>query len=109
VIGDASGKDVLITDDEILTGKSILQAIRILRKIGTGKIYVSCTHGFFSNNALDKFCEYPIEVLVTTDTLPVLRGQKNCRWWFYRSQICLPKRSWQFTKANRLATFFPLM
>ncbi|HOX86992.1 MAG TPA: ribose-phosphate pyrophosphokinase [bacterium] len=77
VIGDASGKDVLITDDEILTGKSILQAIRILRKIGTGKIYVSCTHGFFSNNALDKFCEYPIEVLVTTDTLPcVARPQK---------------------------------
>ncbi|MBN1541871.1 ribose-phosphate pyrophosphokinase [candidate division KSB1 bacterium] len=76
IIGDARGKDVLIADDEILTGGSTLQAVRILLENGARNIFICCTHGFFSRNALEKFQDYPIKVLVTTDTLPISDNQK---------------------------------
>ncbi len=70
VIGDPQGKNVLLIDDEILSGGSMLKAARTLKEKGAAKIYACCTHGFFSNNALEKLQESCIEEVVTTNTLP---------------------------------------
>ncbi len=71
IIGNAEGKDVLIIDDEILSGGSVLEAVNFLKqKHGAKRIWAGCTHGFFTNNILNKFQESPIEELVTTDTVP---------------------------------------
>jgi len=70
IIGDPQGKDVLIIDDEILSGGSILEATKILKEHGAKKILAGCTHGFFTNNALEKIQNSCIEEVVTTDTIP---------------------------------------
>ena len=70
IIGNAAGKDVLLVDDEILSGNTILEAAHFLKDHGAKRIFVACTHGFFTRNALKSFQNSPIEELVTTNTLP---------------------------------------
>ncbi|MDZ7370114.1 MAG: ribose-phosphate pyrophosphokinase, partial [candidate division KSB1 bacterium] len=76
VIGDPRNKDVLLIDDEILSGGSMLEAAKILKEQGAAKIWACCTHGFFSNDALQKFQDSCIEQVVTTNTLPQLEAEK---------------------------------
>ena len=71
IIGDAKGKNVLLIDDEILSGGSIIEAAKFLKDHGANKIMAGCTHGFFTKNALKRIDESPIEEVVTTNTLPV--------------------------------------
>ena len=73
IIGDAADKDILLVDDEILTGGSILQAAKSLKEQGARNIYACCTHGFFSRDALEKLQQSDIEEIVSTNTLPVER------------------------------------
>jgi len=75
IIGNAKGKDVLLIDDEILSGGSVLEAAKFLKKKhGANRILAGCTHGFFSNNVLKKFENSAIEELVTTDTIPQINS-----------------------------------
>ncbi len=78
IIGDARGKDVLLVDDEILSGGSMLEAAKFLEEHGAKRIFACCTHGFFSKNAMQEFEKSNIEEVVTTNTLPVDR-LKACR------------------------------
>ena len=77
VIGDASGKDALIIDDEILTGRSMLEAAYTLKEHGAQRILAGCTHGFFSQNACERFTRSAVEEVVVTDTVP-LRLEQPC-------------------------------
>jgi ribose-phosphate pyrophosphokinase len=76
IIGNANGKDVLLIDDEILSGGSTLAAAEFLIGHGAKRIWAGCTHGFFSKNALPKFEGSPIEKIVTTNTLPNVSAKK---------------------------------
>lgn len=60
----------LIYDDEIATGGSMLELSRILIEGGIQEIQLVCTHGLFTNNALEKLGALPeITGIVTTDTI----------------------------------------
>ncbi|HPG37846.1 MAG TPA: ribose-phosphate diphosphokinase [bacterium] len=76
IIGNAEGKDVLILDDEILSGGSILQAAEFLHHHGARRLWACCTHGFFTNNVLECIEMSFIEELVTTDSIPQTNGNK---------------------------------
>ena len=71
IIGDPAGMDVLLIDDEILSGGSILAAADILKQKGAAHIFVGCTHGFFSNDALAKIEKSVVEEVVATNTIPI--------------------------------------
>lgn len=71
IIGDPRGKDILLIDDEILSGGSVLAAADILKEKHAARIWVGCTHGFFSNDALEKIQNSCIEEVVTTNTIPM--------------------------------------
>jgi ribose-phosphate pyrophosphokinase len=77
IIGDPQGKDVLLIDDEILSGGSVLAAADMLKENGAARIWVGCTHGFFSNDALAKIQNSCVEEVVTTNTIP-LAAKNNC-------------------------------
>jgi len=65
----ASGRDVLIVDDIISTGGTVAQAVKALRKVGCGRIYVACTHAILAGDALKKLLECGVEEMVATDTV----------------------------------------
>lgn len=72
IIGDVRDKDVIVLDDEIANGSTVLELLDHLASAGARAARVACTHGIFSNGAVDRIAnrEDVIEV-VSTDTVPI--------------------------------------
>ena len=62
------GKHVVILDDVITTGVTIVEAARLLRRERVGAIIAACTHGLFLRDAFERIKAVTNEVY-TTDTL----------------------------------------
>lgn len=75
LIGDVEGKDCIIVDDLVDTGGSLLGCIKILKDHGARDIYCACTHGVFSNNALDRIAQSDIKEFVVTNTIELTEEQ----------------------------------
>jgi ribose-phosphate pyrophosphokinase len=68
--GDVKGRDVIIVDDIISTGGTIVQAIKTLKRAGCSKVYVACTHAILARDALRRILEVGAEAIVGSDTVP---------------------------------------
>ncbi|BAD86424.1 phosphoribosylpyrophosphate synthetase [Thermococcus kodakarensis KOD1] len=66
---DVKGKNVLIVDDIISTGGTMVRAAELLRKLGAKKIYVSATHGVFAEGAIERVSR-AVDELAVTNTIP---------------------------------------
>lgn len=67
---DVRGRDIIIIDDIISTGGTILKASQILKSQGAGKIYVMVSHAILLNNAEEKLISSGIEKIYAANTLP---------------------------------------
>ena len=78
IVGDVEGKKVIVLDEEIATGGTLVELIDRLRERGVNHITVSCTHGLFTGQALPRLGAIAeVKELVTTDTVP-LSSQSQC-------------------------------
>ncbi|MDO8576850.1 MAG: ribose-phosphate pyrophosphokinase [Candidatus Daviesbacteria bacterium] len=71
MIGDVKGKDVLIVDDMIDTAGTICDAARLIKEKGAKSISAAATHGLFSDPALQRINDSPIEKIFITDSVPL--------------------------------------
>jgi len=71
IIGEVEGKNVIIYDDMIDTGGTIVDAAEGLAKKGVKDIYVCAVHGLFSKNAIPRLKDAPIKEIVITNTLKI--------------------------------------
>jgi ribose-phosphate pyrophosphokinase len=71
VIGEVEGRNVVIFDDVISTGKTVARAAVALRENGAKDIYVGATHAVFSPNASEFLASAPLVEVVVTDSLPI--------------------------------------
>jgi ribose-phosphate pyrophosphokinase len=71
LIGDVTGRDVIIVDDEVDTGGSITQAVNLVKEYGARDIYMSFVHPIFSLNAAERMAALPVKEMITTDTVPI--------------------------------------
>ena len=72
VIGDVAGKDVIVLDDEIAKGSTVIELLGHLRRQGVRSIRLACTHGLFADDALERLGGQPdVEEIVCTNTVPV--------------------------------------
>ncbi len=71
LIGDVENRDVIIIDDEVDTGGSMVQAINLLNQNGARNIYVAFVHPVLSANAAEKLSLLPVHEFITTDTIPI--------------------------------------
>lgn len=62
--------DLILFDDMVSTGESILKAIRILKKENFRKIYVACTHPIFVGDSEKKFKKAGITEIISTNSVP---------------------------------------
>lgn len=69
VIGEVDGRDVILLDDEISTGSTMIKAAEALRKRGARHVYAGATHGKFVGGSLKRIEESSIEELVVTNSL----------------------------------------
>lgn len=71
IVGDVDDKRVIVLDDEIATGGTIVELVHRLRERGVGDVTIACTHGLFTGNALERFRALDeVREVVTTDTVP---------------------------------------
>ncbi|MBM4006536.1 MAG: ribose-phosphate pyrophosphokinase [Planctomycetes bacterium] len=70
VIGDVKGKTVLMFDDMITTGGTVLEAARVARERGATAVYAACTHAVFAGLAIERLASPDITGIVVTDTIP---------------------------------------
>lgn len=71
IIGDVNDRDVILVDDEIDTGGSIVQAVNLVKQHGARNIYVICVHSIFSSSASERLAALPVSQFITTDTVPI--------------------------------------
>ena len=83
------GKTVLIVDDMISSGESMLDTAKELKERGVEKVIICCTFGLFTNG-LDKFDEYYakeyIDLVVTTN-LSYRPKELLSREWYVEADI----------------------
>ena len=70
VIGDVKNRDVIIIDDMISTGGSMVGAIEIAREYGAKSVKILATHGLFSGSAFEKFAKTKPDEIIVSDTVP---------------------------------------
>ncbi len=71
VIGELGDKRVVLVDDLIDTGRSIVQAAEMVAERGASEIYAYATHAVFSGDAVDRLQASSIREIVVTDTIPL--------------------------------------
>jgi ribose-phosphate pyrophosphokinase len=79
IIGEVSGRNVLILDDMIDTAGTIAQGASALKDKGARTILSGCTHAVLSGPALERINASPIDTLVVTNTLPLNGKEDRCR------------------------------
>jgi len=76
VIGEIDDRDVIVLDDEIAKGSTVLELLDRLREVGVSGIRIACTHRLFSDGALHRLNEQPdIAEIVCTNTVPITKDK----------------------------------
>ena len=73
LIGDVTGKDVILLDDIIDTGGTITKAAQLMIDNGASSVRALCTHPILSGNAYEKLEKSAFTEVVVTDTIPLKR------------------------------------
>lgn len=86
LVGDVKDKNVLLPDDMISTGGTIINAIKLLRDKGAKDIYITCSLPFFNGKAKEllskEYAEGRLSKVISTDA--VIHGEeflKNNPWF----------------------------
>lgn len=64
------GRDVLLIDDIISTGDTIISASKMLKEQGARRVIIACTHPILAHDALARIYATGAEIVVGTDTVP---------------------------------------
>ena len=70
IVGDIEGKNVVIVDDMIDTGGTIIQAAEAIKKDGAKDVYVCSTHPVFSRDARERLENSSLKEIIVTNTIP---------------------------------------
>jgi len=73
VAGDVGGATVLLLDDLIASGETMMRAARALRVAGARDVVACAAHGLFTGEAQDVLADMSISRLLVTDSVPPFR------------------------------------
>jgi ribose-phosphate pyrophosphokinase len=74
---DVSGQFVVIVDDIIATGGTIIKATEQLKAHGASKVWAACAHGLYTNNALPRLQDN-VDNIISADTLECETSVVSC-------------------------------
>ena len=77
ILGEVKDKNVIMVDDIIATGSSLVEAAKVLKKAGAKKIFAAISHGILSGDAANKVSKSVIDTLAITDSIPLTQDKKN--------------------------------
>jgi len=71
LIGNVKDHDVIVLDDEVDTGGSVDQAVKLVKQQGARKVYLVFVHPVFSEPAVNRLAALPLTEIITTDSVPI--------------------------------------
>ncbi len=71
ILGEVKNKNVVIVDDLIATGSSLIKASEALKEKGAKKIIACITHGVLCGKAIENIKNSCIDLLAITDSIPL--------------------------------------
>ena len=78
IMGEVENKNVIIVDDMIATGSSLIEAVEALKKAGAKTIYAAITHGVLSGPAIQRIDQCKgLEKLLISDSIPLSEEKKH--------------------------------
>ena len=73
LVGAVEGRTVIVIDDLISTGTTLLRAAQACRKLGARKVFAAATHGIFVGDANRVLAEPAVDEILVTNTVPPFR------------------------------------
>jgi len=67
---DVRGKDLILVDDIISTGSSIIKAAQFLKRQKCKRLFVACTHRLLVEDAEKKIKKAGVSQIISTNTIP---------------------------------------
>jgi ribose-phosphate pyrophosphokinase len=77
LIGEVSGRDVIIVDDEVNTGGSVAEGFQLVKSMGAQNVYLVFVHPVFSGKATERLSKLDFAEIITTDTVPIPEAKKR--------------------------------
>lgn len=69
-LSEVENRDLILVDDMISTGGSLIKATQFLKKQKCKRIYVACTHALLINDAEKKIKKAGVTSIISTNTIP---------------------------------------
>mmetsp|Transcript_5225 Transcript_5225/g.6949 ORF Transcript_5225/g.6949 Transcript_5225/m.6949 type:complete len:464 (-) Transcript_5225:149-1540(-) len=88
LVGDVRGRDCVIFDDMVDSGKSITRCTKKLKQLGAKRVFAFATHGLFLSGAYDRIEKSDLIEVVCVNTIPLQTTQvAGVSSWTYSSKI----------------------
>lgn len=79
LIGDVTGKNVVLVDDMVDTAGTLTKAADVMMERGALSVRAICTHAILSGNAYEKIENSKLIELIVTDSIPLKQESKKIR------------------------------
>ena len=79
LIGDVTGKNVVLVDDMVDTAGTLTKAADMMIERGALSVRAICTHAILSGNAYERLENSKIEELIVTDSIPLKQESPKLR------------------------------
>jgi ribose-phosphate pyrophosphokinase len=77
IVGDVDRRNVIVIDDEIANGGTVVEVLDKLRERRVKRVTVACTHGLFTGKAIARLgAQADVDEIVTTDTVPIAADKR---------------------------------
>lgn len=68
IVGELKKENVLIIDDMVDSGGTLIEAVKCVKQAGAGKVFVYCTHGLFS--AGRELVANAVDLMLVSNSIP---------------------------------------
>jgi ribose-phosphate pyrophosphokinase len=79
LIGDVTGKNVVLVDDMVDTAGTLTKAADLMMERGALSVRAICTHPILSGNAYERLENSKLEELIVTDSIPLKQKSSKIR------------------------------
>ncbi|AZQ43506.1 ribose-phosphate pyrophosphokinase [Nonlabens ponticola] len=79
LIGDVTGKNVVLVDDMVDTAGTLTKAADVMMERGAKSVRAICTHAILSGKAYERIENSKLEELIVTDSIPLKKESKKIK------------------------------